>query len=307
MKLHLPIILFASAAVLSAQPKGFQTPAIVSEKDKPRISQIWIIAATKTQIRYRERETSMDTKDARVSSFGGLYLLEPPAFTEAMDLYDDRKYKEAQEAFAKIKETYKPVSQLPNNPGTQAAFYEMECLRQLEEYEELSKRLTIFMKDPLSREGQLRQLELYVLWDALRTEAWKRLDILCRERDKSKLPADQRAQVEYLHGRALEGLKKNEEALVAYNAAMVADAAASETLARDSAIRIMRMHKADPLVQQAIKVWGAEDENKGSPGYFHLQEAGAVAALYELGIGAGEPLPSDLKMLLRYKPDAAGP
>lgn len=308
MKLHLPLAFALTITALPAQePQGFQTPAYLAEKDQPRLRPAWIVAATKTQIRYKDSELTMDTKDARISEFGAVYLLEPADYSKAMDLFEARKYKEAKEAFEKVKNRFKPVAGMDNNPSTMAAFYEMECMRLLDDLEGLSKALGSFIKEPLTRESQLRQLELYILWDAARMKNWDRLEILCRERDKVKLPGEQRAQVAYLHGLALEGLDRKQEALFAYNTAMTADAAASESIARKSAIRVLEIHKADPDVQQAIKVWGTADEKKGTRGYLHLVEAGAVASIYEIALGAGEPLPTSLKSFLTYKPEAAVP
>lgn len=302
--LHLPLILAGTMLVAQAQEQqGFQTPVLLIEKEQPRFRQAWLVAATKTQIRFRETPQAMDTVDARLSDFGGMYILEPKEMTEAFDLYESRKYKEAREAFEKIKTKFKPLQALDNNPSTIAAFFEMECMRHLEDLEALNKVVSTFIKEPLTSESQLRQLELYVLWDAARTKSWDRLEILCRERESVKLPPDQRAQIGYLHGLALEGLNKPMDALNAFQVAITADAGASEVITRKSAIRVMEILKADPEVQHAIKVWGTEDEKKASKGYALLQEAGAMAVLYEMAVGGGEPLPGSLKSLLTYAPE----
>lgn len=311
MKSHLAAAFLATTAAVVAQQAAqpFQLEALLVEKEGA-FQKVWIVAGTKTQIRYKETEVAVETKDARISDFGAVYLYEPKDYTAALDLYQARKYAEAKEAFAKVKDRCKSVAALENSPAVLAAFYEMECMRRLGDLEGLSAALGKFIKDPLTRETQLRQLELYVMWDAVRTKSWDRLEILAKERAGTKLPGDQRAQVAYLHGLALEGLNRPEEALGAYATAMTADAAATEEVAREAALRILAIHKADAKVQQAIKVWGTKDENKNSPGYSHLTEAGAVASLFELTLGAGKPLPDEFKSFLKYKPevvDAAAP
>jgi len=278
----------------------FQTPALLVEKDE-NFRQAWLVAATKTLIRYRETAQSTDTADARISDLSGIFVMEPQEFSQAMDLYQGRKYKEAKEQFIALKERYKPIQQMENSHSALAAYYEFECLRKLGDLEGLAAALQKFIKDPLTRETQLRQLELYVLWDAVRSKSWERLDILCKERMKSRLPGDQRAQVAYCHGLALEGLKRPEDALFAYNTAMTADSGASEEITRQAALRVLTIHQEDPEVQNAIKVWGTVDENKSGRGYLNLTEAAAVAALFELTLGAGTPLPAGLKPLLKYK------
>ena len=304
-------IIAATAGALFAQEAAqpFHAEALLIEKEGA-FRKIWIVAATKTAVRYKETEVAVETKDARISEFESIYVYEPKEYVAALDLYQARKYEEAKAAFAAVKERFKSIAQLENSPAALAAFYEMECLRRLGDLEGLNAALGKFIKDPLSRETQLRQLELYVLWDAVRTKSWDRLDILAKERATTKLPGDQRAQVAYCHGLALEGLNRPEEALTAFMTAMTADAAATEEIAREAALRVLAIHKADPDVQQAIKVWGTKDESKNSRGYTHLSEAGAVASLYEMTLGAGKPLPNEFKSFLKYKPqvvDAAAP
>ncbi len=262
----------------------------------------WLVAATKTSIRYKESEISTDTKDGRISDYSAIYIYDPAEYSAALDLYQARKYDEAKKQFAAIRERYKPIAPLPNSPAALASFYEMECMRKLGDLEGLSAALGRFIKDPLTRDSQLRQLELYVLWDAVRTKSWQRLDILAKEWSAKRLPGEQVAQVAYCHGLALEGLNKPEEALIAYSTAMTADTGASEEIARQSALRVLAIHKANPEVQNAIKVWGTENENKNSKGYSDLLEAAAVASLFELTLGSGTPLPSDYKTFLKYKP-----
>lgn len=303
MKSHFAALFLSTTAAVVAQQAAqpFQLEALLVEKEGA-FQKVWIVAGTKTQIRYKETEVAVETKDARISDFSAIYLYEPKDYTAALDLYQARKYAEAREAFAKVKDRCKSVAAMENNPAALASFYEMECMRRMGDLEALSAAFGKFTKDPLTRETQLRQLELYVLWDAVRTKSWDRLDILAKERAATKLPGDQRAQVAYCHGLALEGLGRPAEALGAYATAMTADAAATEEIAREAALRTLAIHKADPLVQQAIKVWGTKDENKNSPGYAHLTEAGAVASLFELTLGAGKPLPDEYKTLLKYKP-----
>jgi hypothetical protein len=124
---------------------------------------------------------------------------------------------------------------------------------------------------------------------------------------QEKLPAYQRAQVAFCVANAYEALKQSSKALNAYNTAMVADLGATEEIAEQSAIAIMRIHQASPEVQLAIKLWGTPDENKNSTGFLNLQEAASVAALYNLTLGGGKKLPSTFVPLLKFRPDIAKP
>jgi len=304
MKIHSLAALFsATVLAVSAQEGPFQTPALLIEEGG-QFQQAYLMAATKSAIRYRETEVSTDTKDAKLRDFDSIFILEPKEYSAAMELFQARKYEEAKAKFIQVKERFKPITTLENNPSTLAAFYELECLRKLGDLDGLASGLQTFIKDPLSRETQLRQLELYILWDAVRTQSWDRLEILVRERENTRLPGDQRAQLGYCLGQALEGLQRPKEALFAYDVAMTADAAASEVVARKAALRVLAIHSADPAVQAAIKLWGTKDEKKNGAGYMDLLEAAGVAELFEMSLGAGTPLPLEFKDLLKYKLEA---
>lgn len=283
-----------------------QAPAMLIFSDKPP-ENVFIIGATKTQIRFKVTAQAIDAKDMNISACESVYLLEPKMFRDAMELYQARKYAEAKAGFINTKLTFKPTAALDNNYSTLGAFYELECLRRLGDLEGLAKALEGFRKDGLTRENHLRQLEIYVFWDAVRTKSWERLVALAEERLKEKLPSYQRAQVAFCVAQAYEALKQSSKALNAYNTAMVADIGTTEEIAEQAALGVLRIHKASPGVQLAIKLWGTEDENKNTTGYLHLREAGAVAALYEFTLGGGKKLPGEFASFLKYKPDVVKP
>ena len=217
-----------------------------------------------------------------------------PAFTAAMDLYQGRKYLEAKAAFAQITKLPKAAPET----AMLAAFYELECQRKLGDLDGLAKALRKFVKNPALGGERLRQLEIDALWEAARTKSWDKLDSLANARVLERLTGDQRAQVAYCHGLALENLARPQEALNAYNTAMTADAGASEEIARQAALGVLRIHLADAEVQAAPT--GPPEATRESPGVSRLKEAAAVAALYELNLGAGTPLPAEFKKFLKH-------
>ena len=288
--------------VLSVQAfsqNAFQTEVILAKENGENF-QAWITAATATDIRYKTSAVSTDFQDAKLTAFSTIFLKEPPEYSEAMDLYEGRKYKEAQAKFAEVKDRFKPIAGLKDNHHTLAAFFEMESMRKQGDLEGLANALKSFIKAPLSRDYHLRQLDLYVLWDAVRTESWERVLPIAAERDEESLPGDQRAQVAYATGLALENLKRPAEALIAFNVAITADAGASEEIAQDAALAALRVYFADEEVQIAIGLWGTEDENKNAGGYTRLTEAAALAAFYDKFLKVGKPLPDNLKKFLEY-------
>lgn len=298
----LPVL---AASVVHAQ-EAQQTEAFLIYEGGD-IERVWITAASATAIRYKETAQAVDTKDARISDIESIYILEPPALTEAIELFQARKYPEAKDKLAAVQTNYKSLQELPDNPSTTAAFLVLECLRKSGDLEGLGKALESFDKSGLTREHQLRQLELYAMWDAVRSKDWPRLENIAKERIKERLPGYQRAQVGYCLGLALDSQDKILPAINAYNIAMTADTGASEDITRSAALNALRLYQKDPGVQTAIKLWGTKDENPNTTGHQLLLECGALAELYEMTLGGGSPLPAEAKGLLKYKPKPAAP
>lgn len=257
-----------------------------------------LLAATKVSIRYRLSKEDTEIKDRKISELAKIHVTEPPEYRTALDLFQARQYQDAKEIFAALKTRFEPISTLPDNPGTLSAFHELECFRKLGDLEGLSAALQKFNKDPLVRENHLRQIEMYIFWDAVRTKNWGRLDSLAKERLKQRLPGFQRAQVAYCHALALEGLGRAKEALDAYDIALTADIGASEEISRKAALAILRIHLADPAVANALKQ-PEPDPDKTSPVGARISEARAVAKLFQLSLGAGEALPAEYQVFLK--------
>ncbi len=300
MKYLILSLLLVTALSPPAHSQAFEAEAIISKPEDGGTFRAWIIAASKTQIRYKTTKVSMDFIDAKTSDFATIFLVEPPDYSAAIDLYEGRKYKEAQEAFAAVKERCKPMAAMPDNFHTLATFHEMECFRHLGDYEGLATVLKTFLKEPLSRESQLRQLDLYIMWDAVRVLAWDRVLIIASERDEEVLPGYQRAQVAYCKALALDNLKRGREAVIEYSISMTADSGSSEILAQQSGLKALGIYHKDPEVQVAIRNWGTDDENKNSPGYTRLTEAAAMSVFYEKFLSLGKPLPTELKDFTKY-------
>ena len=290
-------LVLATAASGSAAPAGGAVPAFEALfiRADGTSKRAFIVTATKASLRYRESKDSAEVKDLKVSDLARVHLFEPPGYAAAIDLFQDRRYQEAKLAFSALKHSLAPISTLPDNPGTLAAFYELECFRKLGDLEGLSGALKNFNKDPLVRENHLRQIEMYVFWDAVRTKNWSRLEALAKDRAKQRLPGYQRAQVSYCHALALDALGRRSDALEAYNTAIIADVGASEELARHAALAILKIHAADPAVKEALKQPAGEAT---TPGHAALAEARAVARLFELSLGSGDPLPQEYKVFL---------
>lgn len=212
-------------------------------------------------------------------------------FATAIDLYQGRKYHDALAAFGRLGANPVPGDEA----GLLARFYETECLRRLGNLEGLAKAAGALEKKPSLGVRRLRQLEIDGLWELVGMKQWQALDRLAEIFSGQRLPGDQRAQVAFCHGMALEHLGRRFDALNAYNVAMTADAGGPEEIARNAAIGVLRIYRGDPDVRDAMATRGTPEENRDSAGSIRLREAEAVASLFELSLGAGAPLPADFK------------
>lgn len=300
-----PVFAATLLAATSAQAQNrFQQEALIINSPS-EFEQVWIADSNKTHFIYYATEQGVDTVKKLISAPASIWLMEPPEYTEAMELFQGRKYEEARTKFAAVRETYKRLQEIPNNHSSLAAFYEMECLRKLNKLDELKEIQDGFLpvdRESLTRPNQIQQMEIYTLWDAVRTKDWSRLELLCEEKLESRMPGSQRAQVGYMLGLALEGQKKPIPAINAYNIGMTADTGASEIITRESALNALRLYTQDESVQLAIKLFGTPDEDPESAGALRLAEAASLVSLYQLTLGGGEPLPGEFKDLLKYLP-----
>ncbi|MCH7228901.1 hypothetical protein [Haloferula sp. A504] len=296
------------AAVLVAAPAAhaqrFQQEAMLMMSET-EFERVWIADATTTQIGYFETERGVDSKAMPISKPQAIWLIEPPEYNEAMELYQGRKYSEAREKFATVREKFSRLVELPDNHSSLAAFYEMECLRKLGDLDGLKAAREKFLpvdRQSLTRRHHLDQLELYILWEAVRVKEWSRLVLLGQEWLEKDIPGYQRAQVGYCLGLALEGEEKPIEAINAYNIGMTADTGASERITAEAARNAMRLYLDDESVKLAIKLHGTPDEDPQSAGALRLIEGASLASLYNLTLGGGTPLPEAGKKLIEYLP-----
>ncbi len=269
---------------------------------------VYLEAATDKAIRYRVNKVASSFEDARIATFKSIYVYDPDLFIEAKDLYETRKYEDALKKIKEVQTKYAPIAAIVDGPVAKANFLELECYRKLSNLKELDKALRAFDKGSLTSDIYQRQLQIYLLWDKLRNEEWNNLTQLAEEYADVKLTGEQRAQVAYCNGVALEKIQKPQEALFQYQIVITADGGASEVVAADAALRILGILQADPAVKEAKVAWDAEGEPQPLVGTIGLHEAAAVAKLYEMSLGGGKLLPSKYTYFLKYsveQPDAA--
>lgn len=284
-----------------AQDEPFMVRAALVPKDGGRNAVGFIVNANNAQIEYRTIANSPTTTVSAIKDFETIYFLEPAEYAAAMELYNTGKYEDAKIKFAKYKEQSKFVAKIPGNYHTLSAFYELECMRKMGDLKGLSQALQSFDKEGLSREHHIRQMDLYVLWDAVNAESWDRVLAVSTERETQKMPDYQQVQVLYCKGLALQKLNRPEEAIPAYTAAITADATVSADLVSKSALNLLDIYLKDEEVKTAMADWKSEREKKGSPGYNRLLEAGALARFYDKFLSTSKALPVEYKKFLDFK------
>ena len=289
------ILSLACAATLPGQTLA---PAFKIEGSSTE--RVWIEDASEKTIRYRENPKSLNRIDIALRKISVLFLT-PPEYSAAHALYENRNFEQAQPAFKAAREKYAFTEDVPANFSTLAGFYEMECARKLGNYEEMETLFRKFKPGPLVLDAEKTQLELYPLYNAIRTEDWPRLLVLTEEWDDRNVAGNIRAQLEYSRGLALEGQGKLEDALIAYNKAMVADYAASTLLVKKAALGCFGIYNKHPDVELARKLHGTPDEAPNSTGASLLNEAASLVELWNSALGRGEALPDDYKAFLKYK------
>ena len=266
------------------------------------IMPVWITAASALNIEYKTTPQGLNRTRMSRASINSIYFFEPPIFKEATELYESRDYQGAREKYALCRAAFKAVDDLPGNYGTLAGYYELESCRKLFDLEALKDLLDAYQFGSLVREHHRNQLEVYQVWDAVRTKSWPRLDSLATKMlAEKKWISEHLAQLKYCHGLALEGLGRPTDALIAFNGAFTADSTASEATTKQAALACLRIIKDHDEVKLAIALWGTEDEDVNSSGYYLLQEGVALCDLWKKALGGGQALPAEHAVFLKYR------
>ena len=258
-------------------------------------------------IEYKSSLRDNKAKSLPASKIQGIYFYEVEVFTEAIELYDSRKYAEAKVKFLECVEAYEDMQGAPNNYSTLAGFYALECSRRMFDLEGLKEGMALFKKEGLTRETQIQQLELNVFWDTVRRKDWEKVIRLADKWRERQLPVSHRAQLAYCQGLAYENLAKENPALIenalnSYNVVLSADFMASRELVVDAASKALAIYSNDAGVRSAMAAWGKPEENKNSNGYQFLREANALAKFYQqMGLDKVKPFAAEAKAFLEFE------
>jgi hypothetical protein len=171
-------------------------PQVLLMTDKETYSG-YMVSADKTKILWKETEASTVRRQLSLATTT-VYFIEPAQFTEAMELFKSRNYKDARTKFAECSTLFEKVREVKGNFSTLAKFYEMECARKLEDLDGLAALYEKFDPENLLHEYHKMQVKIYgIFWDAVRTKSWIRLDGLVMDNEwrNTRLPGNLRAQI----------------------------------------------------------------------------------------------------------------
>ncbi len=302
--------LTCSAATLSAQKDRTMLSSYlmldVPDKQAKKALRCVLLGTNKEGfLFYKDNIRSAKIYKQKIKSYPGIWVFEPRDVRDAKNLFEDRNYKEALDAFKVIQKKYNDFKYLNDSYFEIAQYYEMECYRKLNDFKSLSKKLEVYRPDRLTRPGVVAQTKLYRMYDAVHKKDWGRLKTMCYDNVKDpSLTLSQRAQIAFCLGQAYEGLKEYNDALNAYATAMTSDFNRSESIVRESALRSLGIFATDEEVIVAMDLWKSADEDKNSAGYRKLGEANSLSRLYETaGLGFGQALPANYKKFQEFTTD----
>jgi tetratricopeptide (TPR) repeat protein len=297
MKARFLIAAWITVAPLAAAP----APLVALLRTNGTGQSLWITGSDEQNLICKDQPEATATRRIPRSEIKSLHVFSTPAMAEAQALFVSGSFTAARAKFAALREEFKGLAGFDGNPCAEAAFMELECLRKSGELEALAKALESFDRRGLVRESQRRQLDLYATWDAVRRKDWPRAETSAREYLKDRLlPGTQRVQAAYCLGQALEAQGKPQEAIAAYQMALVADGSASVEIAREAVLRSLRLYRKDAAVLAAMK-----NQNPEGPGRQRLLEAAALADLWDTLPGSAGTLPAELSEFLKFRPATA--
>ena len=264
--------------------------------------EVFLMAVTKNHVAYKFRAEDAQPDIKRREEIDSIFLYDPADYLQALDLYESGQYEEAMKAFVVVKERCTRLYPgIPNNPGVMSGFYELECLRKLNHLEGLRRALQDFNQEALTSRVALQQIELYELWDAIRAGRNQDALVIADRYAGKRLPGDQRAQVAYCRGRAMEELMYlDHRVLMAYQTAITADAGASEQITRDAILRSLEILHGDEQAKDALRHFQQANGAEMILGFTKVMEAAGLCAVYEDQFGR---VPAKYRHYLEFTPE----
>jgi hypothetical protein len=289
------VVLVKGISSLVAQDSVQLRAMILRPNGQLPIKAVFVEKIENGNIWFRGRWNAAGIRVLPVAAQRSIYVARPPEYVEAIELFESRRYELALPAFQGVIKKYANFSDINNSFPALAGLYELECYRKLKQYDKLAAGEKVFAKEKwLTKESDRAQVDIYKLWTMLRDKdnfqrIVKEYHDEWRER---KLPNYLRAQVEFIYGKAQEGLGLGEdgEALIAYMKAVTADFAGSEIISREAMSASFNLIENDKEAQEVRRLWDKGERDLMEPkvntmSYMRLLEASAFVRVHnKLGL-----------------------
>lgn len=259
---------------------------------------LFLDSANASVIKYFDTANDTSASDLPRAKVKSIFFYRPSSFEKAYSLYQSGEITQAQLSFAECKDEFKSLMALPQNYGTRAAFYEMECARRKGDLEGLESLLKSFKPEALVNENYIAQLEIYSFWTALLKEEWDKILEYSQKWKEKEIAGYQRAQILFCEGKAYAAKGNADEALNSYAAALVFSQYKETSLIINAANESIKLLLAQDGVAEAKDLIGSRKQNKGSKAYRYLKEASALAKFWNAQPKKTKVFPSKYKFLL---------
>ncbi len=280
-----PILLLAGALSLSGLAFGqaAEQPALrtrVKSPDLPSsgLTDIFVTGGNRATIFYKLNTVQVDPMQLPYSKFECFYMLEPGEYLSAQESYQNHKLQEARAKFAAFKDKYKGVIAIPDNYAQKAAFLELDCAVDMQDWPAVAALFAAFPRQATPPTEMGVSLEAIEPLSKLDSKGWDGIlsSTEAMLKQKNKWSMEDLARIAFARGVALAETGKPQEALDQFARTLVAEHGAYSPLASAAILKSVDILSADPKAAEYMK----KDVQKASYGKAPQAFRDAAAFVY---------------------------
>jgi tetratricopeptide (TPR) repeat protein len=257
------ILLLAGVFSLSGLAFGQaaeQQPSLrtrVKSSDLPSggATDIFVVGGNRGTILYKLNTVQVDPMQLPFNKFEYFYMMEPPEYLSALESFQNNKLQEARAKFAAFKDKYKAILAVPDNYVQKAAFLELECAIEMQDWPAVAALYKAFPRQATPPAEMIVSLEAIEPLSKLDAKAWA--DVISAtgtmQKQKNKWSLKDSARIAYARGVALAATGKPQEALDEFARTIVAEHGAYSPLASAALLQSVDILAADPKVVEFMK------------------------------------------------------
>lgn len=258
-----PILLMAGALSLSglafgqaADPQpSIKTRAKSSALPSGGYTDIFVVGGNRGTILYKLNPVQVDAMQLPYSQFDCFYMMEPPEYLSALESYQNDKLQEARAKFAAFKDKYKAIVAVPDNYVQKAAFLELDCAIDMQDWPGVASLFSSFPKQATPPTEMITVLEAVEPLSKLESKAWDEIisSSTALQKQKNKWSLKDQARISYAKGVALAAKGETQQALDELARTIVSEHGAYSPLASAAILRSVDILAADPKAAEFIK------------------------------------------------------